>query len=477
MRDIEVIEARFALERRVASGGMGEVYRGMDRKRGVVVAIKLLHSETAADIHRFLREAGLLASLSHRNIVGYVAHGTMANGRRYLVEEWIEGETLASRLHNDGLDIRESVAVARQVAEALAVAHGAGIVHRDIKPENIMLEHGRCNALKVVDFGIARPSDPSTRLTATGAIVGTFGYMAPEQARGSRAIDVRADVFALGCVLYECLTGTAAFGGQNGMAIRAKILLTEPEPLDQRRSDLPAPLCQLVAEMLAKDPAVRPADATMVAEALATLEPLPESQRRIVGQASPATVTHLSMTEPPTEPQVACLLVLATVEPDTDDPQSHGAFARARLAQALELAPDQIEPLGDDVMIIQIAESTGAHEQAERAARVALALQALVPDACIAIAAQPLDALHTRGPTLAIETGTIILEAAAQRAIFADVVDAFDDLFVQNDGETQGPGIALDPSCVALLSQHFLIEDTDHGWLLRAERRAAAMRD
>ncbi len=123
----------------MARGAMGEVFCAIDRERDLAVAVKLLFSESAADIHRFHREAGLLAQLSHRNIVGYVAHGVAANGRRYLVEEWIEGETLASRLRGDGLDTRESVQIARQVSDALAVAHGAGIVHRDIKPENLML--------------------------------------------------------------------------------------------------------------------------------------------------------------------------------------------------------------------------------------------------------------------------------------------------------------------------------------------------
>lgn len=488
VRDIEVIEGRFALERRVASGGMGEVYRGIDRQRDTVVAIKLLHSEAAVDIHRFHREAGLLSRLSHRKIVGYVAHGAMASGRPYLVEDWVEGETLASKLRGEGIDVRESVEVARQVADALAVAHGAGIVHRDIKPENLMLEYGRCDAVKVVDFGIARPAEPSVRLTSTGVIIGTFGYMAPEQARGSGAVDVRADVFALGCVLYECLTGVAAFGGQNGMAIRAKILLTEPEPLHQRRPDLPPSLCRLVTDMLAKDPAGRPADAQVVAEALAALGPLPTSSRCTVGAASPATATYVpgvqylphGETNGETDVEISCL-VLATVESE-EDPAAPAialvgaTFERAELARSLELHPDQIERLGDDALIIQIVGPAGARRQAERAAQVALALQSLAPETCIAIAAEPLDDSHDRGPTLAIDTGTSILDAAAQRAAFANV-DALRDLFDRHDGRAKGPGIALDPLCAALLSHRFIVERTEQGFTLHAEPQGAAVRE
>src|SRR5262249_49662727 len=160
--------------------------------------------------------------LRHAGIVRYVAHGETPDGELFLAMEWLEGEDLASRLRRMPLTTDETVALGKRVAEALAIAHARGVVHRDLKPSNLFLVDNDVERVTILDFGIARLCD-AARVTQTGAVLGTPGYMAPEQARGNDEIDPRADVFALGCVLFECLTGSPAFPGDHFMAILAKI--------------------------------------------------------------------------------------------------------------------------------------------------------------------------------------------------------------------------------------------------------------
>src|SRR5262249_14650889 len=154
------------------------------------------------DTARFAREASVLAELSHPGIVRYVAHGVTPAEELYLVMEWLEGEDLLSRLLRIGLTLKESVLLRTRVAPALAAAHAKNIVHRDLKPTNLFLVDGQIEKVKLLDFGIAQ-LDSVTRMTRTGVLLGTPGYMAPEQARSSQGIDPRADVFSLGCVLFE----------------------------------------------------------------------------------------------------------------------------------------------------------------------------------------------------------------------------------------------------------------------------------
>ena len=188
---------RFEVERSVASGGMGVVYLARDRQTSERVALKILHAGLEDDA-RFEREAIMLAALSHDAIVRYVAHGVSADKRPFIAMEWLEGEDLGKRLSRGPLTVGETVTLMGRVAEALAVVHRAGLVHRDIKPDNIFLPSGALGMAKIVDFGLARP--PRARmLTADGMVVGTPGYMAPEQIRGETP-DARVDVFALGCV-------------------------------------------------------------------------------------------------------------------------------------------------------------------------------------------------------------------------------------------------------------------------------------
>src|SRR5579871_1187809 len=249
MKAGELVAGRFEIERVAGVGGMGTVYRASDRaSSGAPVALKILAGEQNAE--RFGREARLLAELRHPGIVRYIDHGRTTDGKEYLAMEWLDGEDLGKRLGRTGLTAAESVALAVRVAEALGAAHARGIVHRDVKPSNLFLPGGDLARVRVLDFGIARVGDATRAATRTGMLLGTPGYMAPEQARGGKDLDARADVFALGCVLFECLTGRAAFVGEHVMALLAKILLEEAPRVSELRADVAPELDRLVARMM-----------------------------------------------------------------------------------------------------------------------------------------------------------------------------------------------------------------------------------
>jgi len=246
----------------LGKGGMGEVYRARDPRLGRDVAVKALPSEFERDperLARFEREARVLASLSHPNVAGI--HGLeLVVGHRYLVLEFVEGETLAARLSRGALPVDEALDACAQVAGAVEAAHEAGVIHRDLKPGNIMLRPD--GVVKVLDFGLARAggtagassSDPNLsasptmthHATSAGIILGTAAYMSPEQARG-KSLDRRTDIWSFGCVLYECLSGKQAFAGETVSDVIARILQTEPD-----WSALPASTPRRIRDLLAR---------------------------------------------------------------------------------------------------------------------------------------------------------------------------------------------------------------------------------
>jgi len=212
--------------------------------------------------------------------VRYISHGVTDGGDPFLAMEWLDGEDLGEWLKRDGLGAGQSVRLVRRVAEALGSAHARGVVHRDVKPNNLFLVGRDPERVKILDFGIARVQT-ADGMTRTGATLGTPGFMAPEQARGSRDVDARADVFSLGCVLFQCLTGQPPFIGDTAMAVLAKILLEDAPRLATMRPDLPRELDELVARMLAKEPSARPPNGAAVATALGNLGELDDARRPI----------------------------------------------------------------------------------------------------------------------------------------------------------------------------------------------------
>src|SRR5260221_3025618 len=247
---------------------MGAVFRAVDRQTGEAVAVKVLRAAAIDHAERFAREIRVLAALRHPGIVRYIADGRTNAGELWLAMEWLDGEPLNHRMRHQGLTGGESVALVGRVAEALGAAHERGVVHRAVKPSNLFLPHNELDRVKLLDFGVARITDGDRFATRTGVMIGTPGYMAPEQARGERNVGPRADVFSLGCVLFECLTGRCAFVGDNMMAVLAKILLEDAPHINELRPELPMELDELVARTLAKQPDQRPRDAAQLAALL-----------------------------------------------------------------------------------------------------------------------------------------------------------------------------------------------------------------
>src|SRR5216110_2159121 len=254
----------YKISKRIGTGGMGDVYLAIDVTAGRKAALKLLPMRFTADaerLKRFQQEAHAVVGLNHPNILTIYEIGE-DHSTHYIASELIEGETLRQRLKRGPMQLSEAVDIAVQVASALAAAHHAGIVHRDIKPENIMLRPD--GYVKVLDFGIAKlaeeevpttmPRDEALLLVETnlGSVLGTVRYMSPEQAFGAQ-VDKRTDVWSLGVVLYEMVTGHAPFTGDTPGEVMSSILEKEPPPLTRYIARAPAELQQIISNMLRKD--------------------------------------------------------------------------------------------------------------------------------------------------------------------------------------------------------------------------------
>jgi tetratricopeptide (TPR) repeat protein/predicted Ser/Thr protein kinase len=384
-----VLADRFEIERRVSAGGMSAVFRAKDRRLGGVVAVKVLYgADEGEHRERLYREARILERLSHPGIVRYIAHGTIDDDRPFLAMEWITGETLGKRLAQTGLTMGESVRLVTKVAEILAVAHRRGIIHRDIKPGNLLLRDGEVDQPALIDFGIARMGVGASSITNTGVMLGTLGYMAPEQARGTKHLDARADVFALGAVLFKCLTGLPAFAGDDEIAILAKMLFEKPPRVRELRKDVPPELDELLARMLSRDPLSRPADGGVVAAELAALEQLDavgsfaareasahgdvitRGEQRLVSVVAVASHTHLEGEES------------TIVDGTWQGMQSLSKSLRA----AIQPFGAQLESLASGMIVVTLPGRHSATDQAARAARCVLAMRAATHDVPMVLA-------------------------------------------------------------------------------------------
>lgn len=383
-----VFDHRFSVEQLANNGGMGVVYCAVDQLTQQRVALKLLNGDGfgASEQERFVREAQLLSELEHPGIVSYVAHGVSEAGVRYLAMEWLSGEDLSSFLRRGPLSVRASVTLMIQISAALAYAHARGVVHRDIKPSNLFLVDGKEERVKLIDFGIARRAIAFPAMTSTGVIVGTPDYMAPEQARGDRKITAAADVFSLGCVLYECLAGQPPFTAQHLAAVLVRILFEEPESIVNIRPEVPALLASLLASMLKKAPDSRPADAGALSEKFLSLQGLAlddaVSLRRSRTQVSQAKLSD----------QGLLCVVLASAQADTRcaetlAPEAAPAQEQRRLAlsRALVSMTGKVEWMLDGSLVMVFGGVGHAVDQAAMAARAALLVREHWAEAQIAL--------------------------------------------------------------------------------------------
>jgi serine/threonine-protein kinase len=281
--------SHYEILEKLGAGGMGVVYKARDLKLDRIVALKFLpgylgDEESDRVAHeRFVQEAKAASALDHPHIANIHEIDETEDGQTFIVMSYYEGETLKKRIARGPLPIKESVDLVCQIAEGLAKAHGRGIVHRDIKPANVMVTSD--GLVKIIDFGLAKLGD-ATRITKRGTAVGTMAYMSPEQAKGD-AIDSRTDIWSLGVVLYEMLTGELPFGGDSDAAVLQGILNRSPRPVIDRREDIPDELERIASRALQKDPKARYASMEEVLKDLSTFKYAGARTRRLL--RSPST--------------------------------------------------------------------------------------------------------------------------------------------------------------------------------------------
>lgn len=441
-----VIADRFEVERLAGTGGMGAVYRAFDREARRPVALKLVPPFEAL---RFEREVQILAELRHPAIVGYVAHGRTTGGALYLAMEWLEGEDLAEHLAKGALPTVETLTLARRVTEALIATHARGVVHRDIKPSNVFLPARVIANATLLDFGVARLSGTTRMATRIGTTVGTPGYMAPEQAKGAKDLDGRADIFSLGCVLFECVTGHEAFSGEDVAAIFGKILLADtPRPSLLSPAVLPE-LDQLITRMLAKDPRGRPASAQALKDELDAI---------LSGAARPSAARSSSVAAVTTAEQRYVSIIFSAAKggagaarEQTLSPDELGAIdPREELAKL----GARYERLLDGSAIATVTSEGLARDQAAIAGRCALFLKAADPAAVVVVA-----------------TGRAVVDGPLS---VGEVIDRATAL-ARPHGHGRSPeGIPVDVVTARLLRERFLVRQEGPRWLLLAEKGEAA---
>lgn len=437
-----VFAGRFAIDQLANTGGMGAIYRAYDQLSRQAVALKLLSKDSfgPSEEERFLREAQLLSELQHPGIVSYVAHGVSDEGVRFLAMEWLQGEDLAERLRRGPLSIKACIGMLSQVSAALAHAHARGVVHRDLKPSNLFLCDGNVEQVKLIDFGIARRALASRMMTSTGMIVGTPDYMAPEQARGDRQITAAADVFSLGCVLYECLAGRPPFAAQHLAAVLVRILLEDPEPILNICPGVPALLSELLQAMLAKAPTERPANAAELGEKLQALAALGDDELApLIHRGASTAQSRLS-------DQGLLCVVLAAASRQTRYAETQAAAAEPEprhliLSQALLSLSGQVEWMLDGSLVVACRGVGHAVDQVAMAARAALLVREHWPEAQLAL-------VTGRGE---MQANLPLGQAAEQAAVLLQLREA---LIVPG---APPPGIWLDELSSRLLARQFVI--------------------
>jgi serine/threonine protein kinase/tetratricopeptide (TPR) repeat protein len=410
MQSGDIIANRFVIERLAGKGGMGEVYLAYERDTRAPVAIKVLRDATAHQTERFLREAQTLSTLHHPNIVRYISHGYLHNHEPFLAMEWLEGEGLSDLFMRRALTIEESLSFFGEVLGILAYAHSQGVIHRDIKPSNIFLRHNKLTDPVLLDFGIARLVGVHAPMTKTDAMIGTPGYIAPEQARGAQDLDSRADLFSLGCVFFECLTGRPPFWGEHVIAILSKILLEEAPRVRELLPEAPEALDDWLAGMLAKAPESRPSSANEARELLSSIELQEPSERKILTEQ---------------ERKLFCVVLwessdAKTIQQDlvTLPGDASVEVTRDALSAAVSSMGGRLEPLANGSMVVVFWGSKAVTDLAVQGARCALELQQLLPQVSFAMSIGRAEQARPVGE--ALDRAATLLKSARIAGIYVD---------------------------------------------------------
>jgi serine/threonine-protein kinase len=297
----DVIDGKYRIVRLIGEGGMGAVYEGENIRIHRTVAIKVLHSgvaENADAVQRFEREAQAAGRIGSEHIVEVLDLGNLPDGDRYMVMEFLDGDSLSGRIQKkEKLTARELYPIARQILEGLKAAHGAGIIHRDLKPDNVYLlksRGGQADFVKLLDFGISKFSalsgESGFSMTRTGAVMGTPYYMSPEQAKGAKGMDHRADLYAVGVIFYESVTGRVPFNADTFNELLFKIVLETPQPIEQVVTDSDPDFNRIIQKAMAREPGLRFQSAQEFQEAM---------DQWASGAGVPATVAAFKATPPP----------------------------------------------------------------------------------------------------------------------------------------------------------------------------------
>jgi eukaryotic-like serine/threonine-protein kinase len=396
-----LIRERYRLDALIGEGGMAEVWRAWDLTLQRPVAVKLLFARDARDeavlVSRFLREARIAASVQHRNVIHIVDFGTTPENQPFMVMELLEGETLAARLRREKrLSVADTVQIANLTLRGLSAVHAAGIIHRDLKPDNVYLKtEGDFVYPKILDFGISRSIDPAsgqrTALTTRdGVIVGTPEYMSPEQARGVKRLDYRTDIYSMGVVLYEALSGRLPYTSENVGDLIIRIVRGGAPKLHEIAPTVPVTISEVVARAMAREVSDRFSDAAAMQETLldAAAHALGEGTARALSDLPPQRPSpaapipvHLRTTRRPPSPMPRTPPLAETpvtpVTLDAEAPASGDEAAQGSSLAALELNVSGQPPANANAAPAEIAAEARADGQAQPLARAELLSAAL----------------------------------------------------------------------------------------------------
>jgi len=439
------VVGEYKIDAKIGEGGMGIVYSATHPLIGKRAAIKVISAELGTDpvlVQRFVQEARSVNQIGHPNIVDVFAFGKLPDGRNYFVMEYLQGESLRARLTRTFMSTSDTIQILDEIAGALEAAHEKGIVHRDLKPDNVYLASVRGNFIivKLLDFGIAKlVTEGGIAKTNTGEMMGTPGYLSPEQARGKN-VDYRTDIYALGCMMYEMITGRVPFQGESPMDIVMMHITTPPEKPSTYKPDIPPLLEQVILQMLDKDPNQRPSlghlrnvFAELVASGLVLLEPGSASTfrsdlMRRRGDTENRTPRGTGSNARAQTPTPAPVVATAAPEARTLGRRRNASPSDAPTAIMFTPGPDTITPAGPQTVVLP---ASGPRKSRRGLIIAVVLLAAAVPAVTIALGLmkQHEQAPGDAAPVVATATDATLVEVAADAptpdaAIAAVTVDA-----------------------------------------------------